>query len=447
MILAALAIVALFGIFAASVLGFIAVTERQHQRTEATARVNALAEGAAQYAVSSIANGAATSCSGPPTGSATYSPGAGVSDTVSFSVLSCIPKYTAPAAGLACALCVLSSSATALSINIHANAQITGQVSVNGGVTFPGGSWQGTSWKGGTICATTQANCGGSPSYIGVAGTAAAWPPPGGTCGTPCPYKPAPQVTYPFTDPLSGLPMPALGAAQPVVTNGTISPGIYQGINVTNGIVNMLPGTYIFTMNPTAGAPSVTVSGHGILCTGTDATCKTAGPGVTMYFACGTTFARPCGTGEAGGFISVSGQGTYELVAPTSGTYSNLVIFYDRNNVSPVTLSGGAGASVVQGSVYARSGPVNFSGNASGLFASNGGGMVANTVNLNVSTNAPNLTLAGGGVIQPPCDLYNATVSGSETSGGQTITRTGQALFTSGTCAGGARIVSFTYTP
>lgn len=443
--LAALVLVVMFGLLSVSVLAFINQAAIQHRHTESTASSNTLAEGAAAYAVSSVYNGAsATACSGPSPGRASYSPTAGITDTMSYTIVSCIPNYSLSAPGQACALCVLSTAPGALTLNNHAKMAVNGEIDVNGGISLTGGNYQKSggaySWTGGTICSFsgTGLSCGsGTPDFIGVGGTATNWPPPG-TC-SPCPYSPGPQAIDVFDDPLRTLPTPALGNAAPVVTSGTISPGIYQGINVSGGTVVLTAGTYIFT-------GLVTVSGGGKLCSATDATCKTPA-GVTLYFACGTTTARACNAGEAGGAISVSGNGFYSLTASTGGTYKNVLLFYDRSNTASIGLVGGGNGSVISGTAYGRSAAVSFQGNGSGLFSTSSGQVVAATVNVNVAVSSPTLALKGGGLASPACDLYNATVSGSETTGSGTTTRTGQVLFTSSNCSGGARIISFVYTP
>jgi hypothetical protein len=114
------------------------------------------------------------------------------------------------------------------------------------------------------------------------------------------------------------------------------------------------------------------------------------GSGVTIYLACGTSStAQACASGQSGATFTASGQGSYVLSAPPSGTLKGLTIFADRNNTSALTLTAQAGDSLT-GAIYAKSGSLIVSGNATSAFQAR---IVVGTLTLN-----GNATL----VVNPP---------------------------------------------
>jgi Flp pilus assembly protein TadG len=124
--------------------------------------------------------------------------------------------------------------------------------------------------------------------------------------------------------------------------SATISPGVYcGGISVNGGSSHLTinPGTYIInggSFNVSAGSVS--------------------GSGVTIVL-----------TNKTGtwGIVNVSGGGTLNLSAPSSGTMQGVVIFMDPNAPSQTNyISGGSNLSIV-GSVDLPSQILNFSGGSS----------------------------------------------------------------------------------
>ena len=99
-------------------------------------------------------------------------------------------------------------------------------------------------------------------------------------------------------------------------------------------------------------------------------------------------------TGGTYGSITLSGNGTYNLSPPTTGTYAGIVIFQSRDNSEPITISGNA--SGMTGLIYAPAAQISESGNAQ-LNAA----VIADTVRISgngvanvVALNAPSGTVA-----------------------------------------------------
>jgi hypothetical protein len=124
----------------------------------------------------------------------------------------------------------------------------------------------------------------------------------------------------------------------------TICQGIYSQITAAgNAKLTMNPGTYIIE------GGGLTVTGNASV-TGTD---------VFIYNA-GSNY--PNSGGNFGG-ITLSGDGTFSLSAPTSGPYAGILIFQSRQNTRAFSFSGNA-ASGMAGAIYAPSALVSLSGNA-----------------------------------------------------------------------------------
>ena len=110
----------------------------------------------------------------------------------------------------------------------------------------------------------------------------------------------------------------------------------------------MEPGIYVI-----AGG-GFTVSGNASL----------TGDGVTIYNA-GSNYPDSGGSFSS---IALSGNGEVDLSAPTSGTYTGILIFQARDNSKSITLSGNAVLGLNSGYggiIYAPAAPLNVSGNVS----------------------------------------------------------------------------------
>ncbi|MGO9469265.1 MAG: beta strand repeat-containing protein, partial [Isosphaeraceae bacterium] len=162
-------------------------------------------------------------------------------------------------------------------------------------------------------------------------------------------FSPAPitgAATLP--DPLASLAEPsASGLIGSETLSGnssaTIKPGIYSQISVSgNGTLTMNSGLYIIE------GGGFTVSGNG----------NVTGSGVTIFNA-GSKYPT---TGGTYGSIALSGNGSYNLSPPTTGTYAGIVIFQSRDNTKALSLSGNA--SGMTGTIYAPAAQLAESGNA-----------------------------------------------------------------------------------
>jgi hypothetical protein len=146
------------------------------------------------------------------------------------------------------------------------------------------------------------------------------------------PSTPA-QGVAPQTDPLAYLAPPSFTSgsclANPNLGYGshTIGPSAggticYNGLTIANGgTATLKPGVYV-------------INGQLNLAGGT----TTTGTGVTFYF-------------PPGGSVSISNGITFNLTAPTSGTYNGILFYQDRSNANGVFIEGGAN-SVLNGILY-----------------------------------------------------------------------------------------------
>jgi Flp pilus assembly protein TadG len=182
---------------------------------------------------------------------------------------------------------------------------------------------------GGTLTAGT----------VGVAGGA------GGATGD---STPAPVTgVAPVSDPLASLPPPpTVPCAPPPSTGSWDAAGAggtvcYSGNIKINSNVTMTAGTYVFTGD-------LDFTGNGTL----------NGTGVTLYFA--------APNGQLGG--PGNGNTTINLTAPTSGTYSGILIYQDPNDTNTGEFNGTpietfSGIVYMPGAEFELSGNTTFGGN------------------------------------------------------------------------------------
>ena len=151
------------------------------------------------------------------------------------------------------------------------------------------------------------------------------------------PYEHADQAPDPYAD----LPVPNL--SQPPTTPNNfgggagatynVSPGRYQGMDIRR-TVNMAPGVYVID----GGSLSI------------NSTATVNGTGVTFYLTNGAT-------------VSMNGGANIQLSAPTSGSYSGVLMFMDRGeNSGNVHKVNGNSASRVNGAIYSANGKVQMNG-------------------------------------------------------------------------------------
>jgi hypothetical protein len=69
-------------------------------------------------------------------------------------------------------------------------------------------------------------------------------------------------------------------------------------------------------------------------------------------------------SGQSGASLTVTGNGSVDLSAPSYGPYQGLTVFSDRHNTSTIEI-GGNGSTRFVGTVYALSGVANLHGNGS----------------------------------------------------------------------------------
>jgi hypothetical protein len=149
----------------------------------------------------------------------------------------------------------------------------------------------------------------------------------------------------------------------------TLCPGIYSSIQASgNAKLTLNPGVYLIE------GGGFTVSGNASI----------SGTGVTLY---NTSSNYPSSTGNYGG-ITLSGNGTFALTAPTSGPYAGIVIFQPPANTRAVSLSGNA-VDGLGGTIYAPAALLYVSGNANV-----NGALVVNELSL--SGNAASTQSAAG---------------------------------------------------
>jgi Flp pilus assembly protein TadG len=153
-------------------------------------------------------------------------------------------------------------------------------------------------------------------------------------CTTP--VTNAPSVADPFSD--VPAPTPSGACLNQNANNETISPGRYcSGLSLKNN-VTMNPGVYYIESS----------SGFDV-----NANANVIGTGVTIYLS-----------GSA--HVSINGNATVNLQAPTSGTYSGVLFFGDRASTGLNKFNGTA-ASKLTGAIYFANQDIQYNGNFSGL--------------------------------------------------------------------------------
>ena len=149
----------------------------------------------------------------------------------------------------------------------------------------------------------------------------------------PAPITQAPPVA----DPFASLAIPTVSGNKTVGGGSSpIQPGNYtSGMNIS-GTRTMQPGIYV-------------VSGGDFKI---NANANVTGTGVTIYIKAGTN-------------VSINGNATVNLSAPTSGTYAGMLFFGERTGTGNVNMNGTA-ASKLTGAIYFANQDINYLGNFSG---------------------------------------------------------------------------------
>jgi len=170
----------------------------------------------------------------------------------------------------------------------------------------------------------------------------------GGTAGNN--YSPAVSTNQTLQpDPDGGWPRPSTTGMTNYgncCSNGTttVQPGIYDQFNYSgNTDITMAAGTYIVRHG-------ISISGSGSI----------VGTGVFIF----STNQNYPTSGTNCGDVAMSSGGGFQLTAPTTGAYTGMVIYVDRNcNNAQVALSGG-GSATLTGTIYAPKGIVKMSGSS-----------------------------------------------------------------------------------
>ena len=220
-------------------------------------------------------------------------------------------------------------------------------------------------------------------------------------------FSPAPSTgAAVLADPLASLAEPSTSGltnygSETLSGNSsaTIKPGIYSQITVSgNGTLTMNSGIYIIEGGGFTVSGNASVTGSGV-----------------MIVNAGSTYPT---TGGTYGSITLSGNGSYNLSPPTTGTYAGIVIFQTRDNSKALTVSGNA--SGMTGTVYAPAAQLAESGNAS-LNAA----LIVDTLTISGNGIANTVTLSSpsGTVAHTPAQIRSAYgISAlSEDGTGQTI--------------------------
>ena len=182
------------------------------------------------------------------------------------------------------------------------------------------------------------------------------------------------QGTYtgvtPAVDPYAGVAMPAAtGALDTTCCNdGTYSPGIYKnGMKLTaHANVTLNPGTYYLQGD-------LDISGNSSL----------TGTGVTLVFTSSN------GNSYAG--ATINGGANVSLTAPTSGTFSGIAMFGDRNMPlgTQYTFNGGSTQNII-GAVYLPRASVKYAGGSTTNTVNKCTQLIADTMTFNGNANFNN---------------------------------------------------------
>jgi Flp pilus assembly protein TadG len=150
-------------------------------------------------------------------------------------------------------------------------------------------------------------------------------------CGT------AVSGAAPVADPFASLPEPSDPSACKTVGAATLDPGNYcSGFSLNGGAVTLNPGTYIVSGGAFKLNGNVTLTGSG----------------VTFYIKNGVS-------------ITMNGNSTVDLSAPTSGPYAGMLFFGERSNTASQTFNGN-NTSHLTGNLYFAGGTVGYSGSYAG---------------------------------------------------------------------------------
>jgi hypothetical protein len=281
------------------------------------------------------ANGTGITVNHPPVSG----PNAGQSNAVEVLLSQTAPRFftaifnNAPVLIRTRAVAISQTAANACILALDKTAAQAIQVQGNTHVTLNGCDVMSDSvannainvWGSATLSAECAVSVGGVTNNGGMTLT-----------GCPAAITNAPRVG----DPFAGLATPTPGPAQTVPSgNGakTLNPGSYSGGMDLKGTVTMNPGTYYVSGGDFKINSNAVVNGSGVM----------------IYLA-------------SGSHVSIQGTATVNLQAATSGAYSGVLFFGDRNGTGSNIFDGTA-TSHLTGDLYFPSEQVTYQGNYTGI--------------------------------------------------------------------------------
>ena len=204
--------------------------------------------------------------------------------------------------------------------------------------------------------------------------------------------SPAPTTgVAPLPDPLAGMTAPAAGTSQGSVMlskgSKTINPGTYNMIKVSgNASLTLNPGVYVITGGGFTVTGNASVTGSGVL-----------------IFNAGSSY--PCVGEDDFGGVTLSGNGSFNVSAATTGPYAGVVIYQARNNTRAINVGGNA-----LGNVSGVDLCPQCSAQPQGRFQL-GGSVIVGTLNLGGDT-ALTQTAAGSDGIGDVAGIANTLLAG-----------------------------------
>ncbi|MER9125002.1 pilus assembly protein TadG-related protein [Mesorhizobium sp. M0959] len=141
----------------------------------------------------------------------------------------------------------------------------------------------------------------------------------------------------PAGDPFADLPAPPATIPCQNAKLSTLSPGTYCSGLSLSGNVALSPGVYVIQGGDFKANANANISGAGVI----------------IYLA-----------GSAG--VSMNGNATVKLSAPTSGTYTGVLFYGDRGYLTGSNTFNGTADSLLTGALYFPTQDVNYLGNFSG---------------------------------------------------------------------------------
>lgn len=140
----------------------------------------------------------------------------------------------------------------------------------------------------------------------------------------------------PAADPFADLPAPAASNPCQNDNKATLSPGTYCSGMTLKGNVTLSPGVYVVQGDLKINANAAII-----------------GSGVTIFMSGSST-------------VSMNGNASVKLSAPTSGTYSGVLFYGDRAGNSASSTFNGTADSLLTGAIYFPKQQVSYLGNFSG---------------------------------------------------------------------------------